>query len=406
MLWASVAYSVGVVAGVYQWRPALWWVVAGAAFVGAAAYFAVRRSSLGWLLALGALFVAGALHIQARSASARLDTAIQPYADRQELQLIAHVTRDGRVQPGGPHEIRQTIDVETEELQTADGQTEPIHSGVRLSIYSPSSDAHEDNASPIASIPLFRYSDRICLSAKLRAPRNFRNPGAFDYRGYLADHDIAALSSAKMEDIERLPGFSGTRFASWRGHLHRGVIAKVHQLWPPHDAALIDAMVIGEDAFIDRDTRVDFQRSGTYHILVVSGMNFSILAFVAFWTLRRLRVGEIPATLLTIAFCVAYAFTTEVGAPVWRATLMCAIYLGYAPALPRPCHGQRAGRSRARLARLRSAPTVHCQLPNDLCLRSHRGSHRNPDFAADIATPKALWRTGTRAITLHNSPRE
>ena len=173
MLWASVAYSLGVVAGVYQWRPALWWVVAGAAFVGAAAYFAGRRSSLGWLLALGALFVAGALHIQARSASARLDTAIQPYADRQELQLIAHVTRDGRVQPGGPHEIRQTIDVETEELQTADGQTEPIHSGVRLSIYSPSSDAHEVNASPIASIPLFRYGDRIRLSGKLRAPRNF-----------------------------------------------------------------------------------------------------------------------------------------------------------------------------------------------------------------------------------------
>ena len=87
-------------------------------------------------------------------------------------------------------------------------------------------------------------------------------------------------------------------------------------------------MVIGEEAFIDRDTRVDFQRSGTYHILVVSGMNVSILAFVVFWTLRRLRLGDVPATLLTVAFCVAYAFTTEVGAPVWRATLMCAIYLG------------------------------------------------------------------------------
>jgi competence protein ComEC len=102
----------------------------------------------------------------------------------------------------------------------------------------------------------------------------------------------------------------------------------VHQLWPPREAALIDAMIIGEEAFIDRDTRVDFQRSGTYHILVVSGMNVSILAFVVFWTLRRLRIGDIPATLLTIASCAGYAFITEVGAPVWRATLMCAVYLG------------------------------------------------------------------------------
>jgi hypothetical protein len=44
----------------------------------------------------------------------------------------------------------------------------------------------------------------------------------------------------------------------------------MHELWPPREAALIDAMVIGEEAFIDRDTRVDFQRSGTYHVLVVS----------------------------------------------------------------------------------------------------------------------------------------
>ncbi len=53
-------------------------------------------------------------------------------------------------------------------------------------------------------------------------------------------------------------------------------------------------MVIGEEAFIDRDTRTDFQRSGTYHVLVVSGMNVSILAFVVFWTLRRLRFPTSP----------------------------------------------------------------------------------------------------------------
>jgi len=85
---------------------------------------------------------------------------------------------------------------------------------------------------------------------------------------------------------------------------------------------------VGEEAFIDRDTRADFQRSGTYHVLVVSGMNVTILAFVVFWALRRVLRNENAATLLTILFCVAYALLTEVGAPVWRATLMCAVYLG------------------------------------------------------------------------------
>ncbi len=335
MLWAAAAYSSGIVAGVYLWRPALWWVIAVVAFLTAAAYFARPRSKLGWALALGAFFLAGALHIQARGSATRLDTSIQPYADRQELQITAHVTHDGRLQQGGFNEIRQTVDLETEEVQPTNGPSQALHSGIRLSIYSPRPNdaASEENTGADAArlnapMPVFHYGDRLRFSAKLKLPHNFRNPGAFDYQAYLADRGIAALGSTKMENVERLPGFAGSRIGSWRSRLHRGVVAKIHQIWPPREAALIDAMVIGEEAFIDRDTRVDFQRSGTYHILVVSGMNVSILAFVVFWTLRRLRLGNVPATLLTVAFCVAYAFTTEVGAPVWRATLMCAIYLG------------------------------------------------------------------------------
>lgn len=335
MLWAAVAYSAGIVGGIYLWRPALWWVVAGVAFVCAAAYFARRRCHLGWALALGAFFLLGALHVQVHGSSIRFDTSIQPYANGQELDIIAHVTRDGRVQPGGLGEIRQTLDVETEQITTGAGETLPIHSGVRLSIYSPRSndavpdkDSVADPTRATASMPAFHYGQRLHFSTKLKLPRNFRNPGAFDYQGYLADHGIAALASAKIENVELLPGFAGSRFGSWRSRLHRAVIAKVHELWPARQAALIDAMVIGEEAFIDRDTRTDFQRSGTYHVLVVSGMNVSILAFVVFWTLRRLRLSDIPATLLTVVFCVGYAVITEVGAPVWRATLMCAVYLG------------------------------------------------------------------------------
>ena len=303
MLWAAIAYSSGIVSGVYQWRPVLWWVVAVAAFVAAAIYFARRRSTLGWALALGALFLAGALHIQVRTASPRLDTSINRYADHQKIEIIAHVTRDGRLQQGGFNEIKQTVDVETETIETTTGR-EVIHSGIRLSIYSHNSKdgsandgdpndvpEKESNGPHSANNPVLHFGDRIRVSTVLRLPRNFRNPGAFDYQQYLADRGIAALGSAKLENVKRVPGFSGSRIGAWRSRLHRGVVAKIHELWPPRDAALIDAMVIGEEAFIDRDTRVDFQRSGTYHVLVVSGMNVSILAFVVFWTLRRLRVA-------------------------------------------------------------------------------------------------------------------
>ncbi len=56
-------------------------------------------------------------------------------------------------------------------------------------------------------------------------------------------------------------------------------------------------------------------------------MNVSILAFVVFWTMRRLRFSDFAASGLTVVLCAAYAFVTDVGPPVWRAVLMLSVYL-------------------------------------------------------------------------------
>jgi len=329
LFWAAVSYGAGIVYGAHAWRPAPWWIAATLAFLAAGFYFTQKRSWLAAALSITSFALIGALHIQLCGPVSVLDTGLLPFYDYPNVEIAAHVTRDGRVRPGDAGEARQTVDVETEEVISNDGRRFPIAAGIRLSIYGARAPASSDpqRSAHDAIAPALRYGSRLCAPVRLRLPRNFRNPGAFDYQGYLAGNGIAALASAKAEDVQILPDFVGNRVELWRSRMHSSIIAKIHQLWPEPQAALIDAMVIGDEAFIDRDTRADFQRSGTYHILVVSGMNVTILAFVAFWTLRRMRINEIAATVLTILGCVAYAFLTQVGAPVWRATLMCSIYL-------------------------------------------------------------------------------
>jgi competence protein ComEC len=317
MLWTALAYSLGIIAGVYLFTPYAPLIGSILAILSASLYFIRKRIRIALSLALASLFLLGVLHMQLKDTSIPPDPTLKPFAYGPEVELTAHVTREGKLRDSSPGEQRQTLDVETEEVQSENGAPTPLRSGVRLNLYA---DEH-------AAMRLFRYGERIRVPVKLKLPRNFHNPGAFDYESYLAENGISALASAKAEAVQLLPGFSGNRIELWRSRIHVSIIAKVDQLWPPPQAALIDAMVIGEDAFIDRDTRVDFQRSGTYHVLVVSGMNVTILAFVVFWTFRRLHTPDIPATALTILSCVAYAFLTEVGAPVWRATLMCAIFL-------------------------------------------------------------------------------
>ena|ERR1700722_20056223 len=66
LFWAAAAHASGIIAGIYLWRPILWWVVAAAALAIAAQYFAHRRAWLGWTLALSAFFILGALNVQVR----------------------------------------------------------------------------------------------------------------------------------------------------------------------------------------------------------------------------------------------------------------------------------------------------------------------------------------------------
>ncbi len=277
------------------------------------------------MIGLATMFFLGALLVQVRVPSDESGSELRQFANGDEVMVTAHIIKEGNPQEDGAGSFRQRLEVETEQI-TRDDKDFSVKSGLRVNVYQQVSKSESDQT---ASSPgLFTYGERLRFPAKLSLPRNYRNPGAFDYQGYLSENGIVALASTKVASIEVLPGFAGNRAELWRSRVHRSIIEKVHALWPPREAALMDAMVIGEDTFIHRPARADFQRSGTYHVLVVSGMNVSILALVTFWFLRRLRINDLVASVITVSLMVAYAVLTGLGSPVWRATLMLALYLG------------------------------------------------------------------------------
>jgi competence protein ComEC len=318
------------VLGTWLARPLGLWLLAAIVFLLAAGYLAARRPRIAFLVALGALTVLGALAIQLQRSQRSTNPALLEFADGNEVIVTGHVLHEGEIRDEGTHGRRQRIDLQTESFEVG-GSTVAAIGGLRLAIYEKAAaeaPAQEDGgAQKNTQMRLYLYGERLRLPVKLRAPRNFRNPGAFDYAGYLADNGISILGSARADRIETLPGFVGTWHETLRSRIHRSILTKIRALWPPPEAALIAAAVLGEDAFLTPSTRMDFQRSGTYHILVVSGMNVGILAFVIFWTMRRLRAGEALASVLTVALSVAYAYLTEVGSPVWRSVLMVTVYL-------------------------------------------------------------------------------
>ncbi len=345
LFWASLAFSLGLWIGVRAWRPPSWWVIAVVAFVFGASFFLSKRAWLAKSLSLGAWVLLGAFLIQVRGQPAdnlpHDNARILALADGRAVTLTARVIREGYARAAGPQSIRESVDLETEQI-ASQAESWPVRTGVRLTIYeamvrrapSPGRDASNSESGtgqspvPTLALPALTYGTRLRIRAKLHPARNYRNPGAFDYEGYLRDNGISVLGAAEAKDIERLPGFSGSRIELWRTRVHSSIVAKIHQLWPASQASLMDAMVLGEESFLRNATRVEYQRSGTYHVLVVSGMNLSILAFAIFWTLRQFRVDPAVAAITTVAVSFAYAFVVGVGPPVWRAALMLATYLG------------------------------------------------------------------------------
>lgn len=318
---AALVFAAGLFVGVRAWRPPSWWVVALFAFALAACWFLNRRAWAARLLALACWFLLGAFLIQVRVEQVG-DHGILALSDGRELTLTGHVIREGYARAAGPRGTRESIDVETEQIEN-EGQTYPVRVGVRLTLYARVENASRTGETPVAPFCL-TYGTRLRVRVKLHPPRNFRNPGAFDYEGYLRDNGILVLGSAQARQVERLEGFSGSRIEFWRARAHASIVGKIHQLWPANEASLMDAMVLGEDSFLRNATRTEFQRSGTYHVLVVSGMNLSILAFVIFWTLRQFRIDPALAAITTVIVTFAYAFLVGVGPPVWRAALMLA----------------------------------------------------------------------------------
>src|ERR1035437_6503152 len=133
LFWAALVFSLGLWTGVRAWRPPSWWVIAVVAFVFAASWFLPRRAWLAKALSLGAWFLLGAFLIQIRG-QRQDDPRILALADGRAVTLTARVIREGYARAAGPQSIRESIDVETEEI-ASQGESWPVRAGVRLTIY-------------------------------------------------------------------------------------------------------------------------------------------------------------------------------------------------------------------------------------------------------------------------------
>lgn len=330
---AATAFACGILLAAQLQRPLWLWGFAALLLVVCTFAASARKHLHLAQFAVALAWVCAGAFAQNTAPGTRIVFPPQEFLYRQ-VQVTGHITNDGSLLAGGGP--RQRFDLQTESIKFAEenGREQQFSAqiGMRLTMYSRSStgyDEEQEEPSATAVLPQLAFGQRISFTTKLRLPRNFHNPGAFDYEGYLHGLGLSALGSVDAAKIEILPGRIETWPASWRSAVRRSLLSHITAkgLWDREDAALLSAMVIGNDSLLLRNVRDEFQETGVYHLLVVSGMNVGILAFAVFWLARRLRAPEWIASLITIALAAFYSYIAGMGVPIQRAVLMLALFL-------------------------------------------------------------------------------
>lgn len=180
------------------------------------------------------------------------------------------------------------------------------------------------------------------FNVKLKRPYSFMNPGGFDYEFWLLRQGVVAVGYIKPGWENQLLGRSSVYFVEQT----RNKIAhklKQHLQQPLLGFAL--ALSLGDRSELKQREIKTLQRTGTSHLLAISGLHLSLVAGIVFFvcnivvrqscTLTRLIPAPYIAALTALTAAFVYALLAGFTLPTQRALIMIAVFfLSY-------CYGHR-----------------------------------------------------------------
>lgn len=172
----------------------------------------------------------------------------------------------------------------------------------------------------------FAYGDRLFLKGKLYRPFNFSRE--FHYRKYLRNKGIYLIFSVRKDSlIKRLDGNIGNPIRIFAFKIKKKMKEVIVSSLSSFSAGVLNAIILGERQNLPDYVRDVFARTGTAHIIAISGLHLGIAAFIIWVILKIIRVPRRPRYLLAILLLVFYCLLTGANPPAVRATVMAAILL-------------------------------------------------------------------------------
>jgi competence protein ComEC len=152
--------------------------------------------------------------------------------------------------------------------------------------------------------------DLVAVARRPRGPQN-----GFDERMWLRRHGIhVVLKVSTWHVVGRRGGLGGVA-----DRLHRRLEGSIAPGVTGERRALVEGIVLGDDAALSDGLRTGFRVSGLYHLLAVSGQNVALVAGGALWLLWLLGVPRWAGHVGALAAIAGYVLAVGPQPSVLRA---------------------------------------------------------------------------------------
>ncbi len=167
--------------------------------------------------------------------------------------------------------------------------------------------------------------ENLIIRGELNLLEPRRNPGAFDEFLYSKTRNISYKMFGEVVSHGAVKNNIYTKLYYWRDK-----ISSVYEsILPQREAALLEAMLLGNSDNLDDEIRNLYAVAGIVHIIAISGVHISLISLFIFSVLQTFLRKE-QCSAITIIILVLYTIFTGGAVATVRATYMsCVVLFGY-----------------------------------------------------------------------------
>ncbi|MFV2060672.1 MAG: DNA internalization-related competence protein ComEC/Rec2 [Gammaproteobacteria bacterium] len=178
-------------------------------------------------------------------------------------------------------------------------------------------------------------NDKWQLVVRLKKPNGYQNPGGFDYEAWIFQNGIDAKGYVRKNNLNKLLDVNQSSFSFTR--MRYSIKQKLEATVAPKYRPIILALLIGDKSEINNDQWRVFRKTGTSHLIAISGLHIGLIAALVFfisrwlWGYYSIGVEIIPspkvAAILAIISAVIYSGMAGFSLPTQRALIMLCVIM-------------------------------------------------------------------------------